>query len=265
MFKQIFALSAALSLSVAAMQAQTPEPYEFKEFKKVACTPIKNQEQTGTCWAFSTASFLESEAIRLGKGEYNLSEMYVVRHIYRRKCENYVRRQGHAQFGEGGLAHDLLNAVRDHGIVPEDVYPGRKDPSQPLNHGKVVEDLKSLCDKLVEKGGKGDLEANWGRQIDSLLDVHFGVVPQKFMVGAISMTPITFRDYIGINPEEYVSITSFSHHPFLQPFVLEIPDNFDNGLFYNLPLEDMMKTLNYALQQGYSVEWDADEQYGFFG
>ncbi|MCY7330888.1 MAG: aminopeptidase, partial [Saprospiraceae bacterium] len=115
MKKQLICL--LLLVSSAALFAQTSEPYEFKEVKNLACTPIKSQDQTGTCWAFSTASFLESEALRLGKGQQDLSEMFVVRNIYHQKCDNYVRRQGHAQFGEGGLAHDELNAVQQYGLM----------------------------------------------------------------------------------------------------------------------------------------------------
>lgn len=240
----------------AAMTAQTP--YEFKEVKTVKATPVKSQDQTGTCWAFSTASFLESEAIRLGKAPVDLSEMYVVRHIYRDKAENYVRRQGTAQLGEGGLAHDLLNAVREHGIVPEQAYPGRKDPSKPFVHGPLEQKIKDLCNGMVDQAKQGKLAAGWTSRIDSLLDAELGKVPNTFVENGVQYTPQSFRDFLGINPDDYVNITSFSHHPFYTSFILEIPDNFANGSFYNLPLSEMMRCLNNALQQGYGVEWDAD-------
>jgi bleomycin hydrolase len=238
--------------------AQKQEPYGFKEVKKLSATPVKSQDQTGTCWAFSTASFLESEAQRMGKGEHDLSEMFVVRHIYRQKCENYVRRQGHAQFGEGGLAHDLLNAVGRYGIAPESAYPGRKDPAQPYNHKRIESALKNMCDDYTALGKKSKLPENWLSRIDSALDAEFGKVPRSFMVNNTEFTPVSYREYLGIRPEDYVSVTSFSHHPFYKPFILEIPDNWANGAFYNLPLGDLMRCLNHSVQRGYTVEWDAD-------
>lgn len=252
-----------LSLLLAAFAGllfaqKNPEPYEFKDVKRLTATPVKSQDMTGTCWAFSTASFLESEVQRLGKGEVNLSEMFVVRNIYRQKCENYVRRQGNARFSEGGLAHDLLNAVRAHGLVPESAYPGRKDPAKPYNHAQLEKDLKKMCNDFVALGNEGKLPANWLVDIDRALDAEFGPVPTKFVVGGTIYTPESYRDFLGINPDDYVNITSFTHHPYYTSFILEIPDNFANGTYYNLPLNEMMRCLNYSIQQGYSVDWDAD-------
>ena len=255
--KQLF-FALFLGAFAFPLVAQEPEPYQFKEFKHVACTPVKNQEQTGTCWCFSALSFLESECLRVGKGESNLSEMFVVRNTYRQKCENYVRRQGTAQLGEGGLAHDLINAVRQYGIVPEEAYPGRSDLGKPYNHSKLEEKLKKLCGDLVVLGKKGKLPNDWIGSVDSLLDAEFGKVPPSFNANNKKFTPTQYRDFLGLNMDDYVTITSFTHHPFYQSFVLEVPDNFSNGLFYNLPLDEMMRCLNFSLQQGYSVEWDAD-------
>lgn len=257
MKKLIFSLLAgALSLGLSAQKG--PEPYQFKPFKVLTATPVKDQQQTGTCWAFSAASFLESEVQRMGKGSVNLSEMFVVRNIYRQKCENYVRRQGDARFGEGGLAHDYINAVRDFGVVPEDVYPGRKDPSKPYNHGQLEKNLKNLCDGFVDQGKSGKLQADWLAEVDKALDAEFGPVPTKFTVNGTIFTPTSYREFLGLNPDDYVTITSFTHHPFYTPFILEIPDNFANGTYYNLPLNEMMRCLNYSIQQGYTVDWDAD-------
>ena len=255
--KQLF-FCLLLLASGRVLLAQTSEAYEFKEVKTLACTPVKSQDQTGTCWAFSTSSFLESEALRLGKGQQDLSEMFVVRNIYRQKCDNYVRRQGHAQFGEGGLAHDEMNAIRQYGLMPESAYPGRKDPAKPYNHGPLQKTLKNLCDGFVGQASKGELPANWMARIDSLLDAEFGKIPLKFVVGQTEFTPLSFREYLGINPDDYVTLTSFSHHPFYSTFVLEIPDNWANGLFYNLPLSELMRCAKNSIQQGYTVEWDAD-------
>lgn len=256
MKKQFFFL--LLLASTSTLFGQQPEAYEFKEVRNLACTPVKSQDQTGTCWAFSTASFLESEALRLGKGQQDLSEMFVVRNIYRQKCDNYVRRQGHAQFGEGGLAHDELNAIRQYGLMPESAYPGRKDPAKPYRHGPLEKTLKTLCDGFVAKASEGQVPANWLTRIDSVLDAEFGKIPLRFVVNQTEYTPLSFRDYLGLHPDDYVTLTSFSHHPFYVPFILEIPDNWSNGLFYNLPISDLLRCAKNALQQGYTVEWDAD-------
>lgn len=257
--KKLISLSLFIAaINLASVTAQDPEPYYFKPYKQLPATPVKNQQQTGTCWAFSAVSFLESEVERINGFQVNLSEMFVVRNIYHQKCENFVRRQGTAQFGEGGLAHDAINAVRQYGIVPEDIYPGRKEPTRQLNHSALEKKLKDMCAEYADLGKKGTLPADWLTKIDAALDEEFGVVPRKFSVEGKPFTAGVYRDYLGINPDNYVTITSFTHHPFYQPFILEVPDNFSNGQMLNLPLDEMMRSLNYSVQQGYSVEWDAD-------
>ncbi len=250
-----------LSLLLAAFTmvafAQT-EPYEFKEYKRNKATAVKSQDQTGTCWAFSTASFLESEALRVGKKDLDLSEMYIVRSIYRQKCENFVRRQGHAQFGEGGLAHDAINAVAQFGIMPESAYPGRKDPSIPFNHGKVAKRLKNLCEDFIKQASDGKLPTDWLTKVDQVLDEEFGPVPTKFTLNGTLFTPVTYRDYLNVNPDDYVTVTSFTHHPFWEKFILEIPDNWANGEMYNVPIGDLMRCAKNSIDLGYTVEWDAD-------
>jgi bleomycin hydrolase len=259
MFVYRFLIYCTALLCATTLPAQTARPYEFKEPKKLACTPVKNQQKTGTCWSFSTTSFLESELIRRGKGQHDLSEMFVVRHIYRDKCENYVRRQGSARLGEGGLAHDVLNAVRRHGVVPESVYPGRVDANAPYNHGALEAALIKVCNEAVEQAKKGQLDPKWLTRVDSVLDAEMGpLAGGKFRVDNQPMSPERLRDYLGIRADEYVNITSFTHHPFYSWFVLEVPDNYSNGWFYNVPLDDLMLTLDNALANGYTVEWDAD-------
>ena len=255
-----------LGVFTLSLSAQKLEPFDFKPVKQLPATSVKSQDQTGTCWSFSTTSFLESELLRLGKGEHNLSEMFTVRNIYREKCENYVRRLGTAQFGQGGLAHDNLNAWQRYGAIPESIYPGRKDASRPFNHAALEKQLKTLCDTFVAQANRGELRETWLNAVDQALDAEFGAVPVTFTYNDIVFTPTSFRDYLGLNAADYVSISSFSHHPFWEKFILEVPDNFSNGQFYNLPLNDLIRCLNYSLQLGYTVEWDADiSNAGFAG
>lgn len=264
MYKQAFLIASILF--AFQLNAQQQEPFSFKEVKNLPATPVKNQQKTGTCWCFSATSFIESELLREGKGEYDLSEMYVVRNIYRQKCENYIRRQGAAQFGQGGLAHDEINAIRAFGVMPQNVYPGKSSPDESLDHTQIEKNLKLLCADFAKRGREGKLVQDWQATLDRTLDDLFGVVPKTFKVNGKEYTPYTFRDFLGINPDDYVTITSFTHHPYWAPFVLEVPDNWANGMEYNLPLNEMMRCLNYSLDQGYTVEWDADvSNNGFSG
>lgn len=247
-----------LILLVAGTVLRAQSPYVFSEISKLPATAVKDQGQTGTCWAFSSASFLESEVERLGKGTLDLSEMFIVRHVYRLKCDNYVRRQGTANLSQGGLSHDFMNAVQRYGIVTEEAYPGKKDRSAPHNHTELEKQLKTMCDQFVEMGKKGALPPDWLARVDTLLDGFFGPLPEKFKYNGGEFTPRSFRDFLGINPKQYIHLTSFTHHPYHGAFVLEVPDNFSNGSFYNLPIEDLMRIIQNALQNGYTVEWDAD-------
>jgi bleomycin hydrolase len=250
----VYLFFAAVAMPLAA---QT-EPYEFKEYKRHKVTSVKNQGQTGTCWAFSTASFLESEVLRKGKPVADISEMYIVRHVYRQKCDNYVRRQGKAQFSEGGLAHDALRAAAQFGLVPEDAYPARKDPKGALNHSRIEKRLKALCDSLVQQASEGRLQADWLREVDRVLDEEFGQVPTKFTHQNVVFTPFSYLEYLGLNPDDFVTITSFSHHPFWKKCILEVPDNWSNGEMYNIPINDLMRCANNAIETGYTFAWDMD-------
>lgn len=258
MFKKRFAIGFCVLMFVSGVSSAQDTGYKFKPFKHIDHTGVKNQHQTGTCWAFSTASFLESEIKRISQVDVDLSEMYIVRHVYRKKCENYVRRQGTAQLDEGGLAHDLINAVREVGLVPEEIYPGRKSTEDPFDHATLSQKLKRLCGELVKKGKEGSLPKDWLQQVDVVLDEEFGVMPKKFTVGNRLFTPTIYRDYLGISVDDYITLTSFTHHPFYENCILAIPDNFANGSMYNLPLDEFMRAINYAIQQGYTVTWDAD-------
>lgn len=229
--------------------------YEFTDVNNIECTQIKSQDRTGTCWSFATSSFLESELIRQGYNNPNLSEMFAVRNIYRDKAYNYIYRQGKANFSQGSLSHDVMRAFKMYGAVPEAAYPGRSSAEDPHNHSEMERALKGLLDG-VRKGKS--LSPKWKDAVDAVLDVYLGPAPDKFMEGGVTHTAESYAKSLKINPDDYVSLSSFTHHPFYTQFILEIPDNYSNGYFYNVPIAELMGIMDNALDKGYSIAWDGD-------
>lgn len=229
--------------------------YEFKDEIRIYCTPMKDQQETGTCWSFSTISFLESEMIRLGKEETDLSEMYNVRMIYLEKAKNYVLRQGTSNFSQGGLAHDLLRSVKLYGMIPQEAYPGLNKDERIMDDNELAEGLKAYLDAVIETENPGK---NWIKAVNGILDAYLDTVPTSFIYNGKRYDPYTFYKSCGINPDDYVNITSFNHHPFNEHFILEIPDNFSNGIYFNIKLNEMMDVVNSALEKGYTLAWDGD-------
>ncbi len=229
--------------------------FKFTEDIKNDCTDVKSQDRTGTCWSFATASFLESELIRMGKGTHDLSEMFVVKNVYKDKARNYMLRQGKANFSQGSLSHDLIRVAGEQGLVPESVYSGRLKGEKIHNHNEMEAALKGLLDG-VQKQKKPS--SKWTIAFNSVIDVYMGSTPETFTYEGKSYTPKSFAQSIGVDADDYVSITSYTHHPFYDDFVLEIPDNYSNGEFENLPIDEMQAVVDNALKNGYTVAWDGD-------
>ncbi len=231
-------------------------PGFFTVEKAIAATSVKNQGITGTCWCFSTTSLIESQALKNNLGEMDLSEMFSVRNIYIEKAKNYILRQGHTQFGEGGLGHDLINAINKYGAMPETVYSGLKPGDTLHNHVKLVKDLQGFLDGTLKIK---PIPQNWLADYKKILDAALGTVPEEFTYNGKKYTPKTFAtDVLKFNAADYVNVTSFTHHNYYEPFVLEVPDNFSNASYYNVPLNEMIQLTKDALTKGYSVLWDAD-------
>jgi bleomycin hydrolase len=229
---------------------------EFTDRKILPTTSVKNQAMTGTCWCFSTTSLVESQCLKNVKQDLDLSEMFTVRNIYIEKAKNYILRQGKAQFGEGGLGHDMIRAISLYGAVPEEIYSGLKNDQKMHNHSKMVQQLKEYLDNTLKARPLPD---NWLEGYTKILDDNLGMVPSNFTYSGKTYTPQSFaKDVLKFNGDDYVNITSFTHHPYYKPFVLEAPDNFANGSFYNLPLELMIDVAKDAVKNGYTVMWDAD-------
>lgn len=240
------------SLSFTAQEA-----YQFTDVIDLEATPVISQGNTGTCWSFSTSSFLESEIIRLTGKEIDLSEMYTVRNTYPNKAENFVMRQGKAQFSEGGLAHDVLNSVRDYGLVPNEAFSGLFANQSKHNHAEMVAVIKSMLETYVDNPGR-KLSKNWKKAVDAVLNIYLGNNINTFTFEGKSYTPQSFQEMTKIKPEDYINITSFTHAKFYSEFILNIPDNWSYGSFYNVPLNDMMTTIDNALESGFTIELDCD-------
>jgi bleomycin hydrolase len=252
MIKKLLASSYLVLITCLVTIAQ---PASLKTVVNNACTAVKNQQSTGTCWCFSTTSLVESMALKKGAKQVDISEMFSVRNIYVEKAKNYVLRQGTAQFGEGGLGHDLIRAIARYGAVPEAVYPGKKQ-GQRHNHEKLVVQLKHYVDSVLKQS---PISSNWLEGYEAILNNTFGVLPTNFEYEGKSYTPQSYaKEVLHFDANDYVSITSFTHQPYYQSFILQVPDNFSNGSFYNVPLDELTSITKNALLKGYTVMWDAD-------
>jgi len=257
--KNVFALLTSMicfvSISFAQVDIKPKAQYNFTIENNVECTDVKSQGRTGTCWSFATSSFLESELIRKGKGKQNLSEMFIVKNIYKNKARNYVLRQGKANFSQGSLAHDLIAVAKSHGVVPEAAFSGMLEGSEKHDHGEMETVLKGMLDGVLKRK---KLSTNWKNAFNAVLDIYLGTTPEKFTFEGKQFTPQDYANHLNINPDDYVSITSYTHHPFYGDFVLEIPDNYSNGSFINVPIEELEAIVDNAIKNGYSVAWDGD-------
>ncbi len=236
----------------------TAPAYVFEEEIVLPSTAVKDQYRTGTCWSFSGLSMLESEMLRLGKPEVDLSEMYVVRYTYSEKAKRYIRLHGELSFSPGGAFHDVTNVISRYGIVPESVYSGLKNGQKKHVHNELdnalVQEVKGIVDS-----NEINLKKVCAQTIDSTLDNYLGEIPQNFEYEGKNYTPQSFAtDYIGLNMDDYIEITSYTHHPFYTKFALEVPDNWSWGEVYNVPLNEMDEILDYSLENGFTVAWAAD-------
>jgi len=233
------------------------DPYQFKTVIDLEATPVISQGRTGTCWSFSSTSFLESEIIRLTGKQIDLSEMYTVRNTYPKKLDNYVMRQGKAQFSEGGLAHDVMNSVAAYGLVPQEAFSGLFATETSHNHAEMVAVLQAMAETYVDNPGRS-LSKKWKPATEAVMDIYLGKNRSNFTYDGKQYTPQSFMEMTKIVPEDYISVTSFTQAPFYSEFILNIPDNWSYGSFHNVPLDEMMNTINNALEKGFTVELDCD-------
>lgn len=252
--KKLLWFAVAFLLFASATQAQG---YEFKDIVELKYTPVKNQQRAGTCWSYSGLSFLESELLRLGKGEYDFSELFIVRHCYSDKAEKFVRLHGHLNFSGGGAFHDVLYVMKNYGLVPEAVYEGKNYGETQHVHGEVDAVLKNYVKAVIENKNKR-LSTAWHSGFEGILDAYFGTLPEKFTHKGKQYTPKSFAASTGLNPDDYVQVSSYTHHPFYQTFPIEVPDNWLWGEVHNVKLDEMMKIIDNSLENGYTVGWASD-------
>ncbi len=237
---------------------KTSEGYVFEDEILLPATSVKDQYRTGTCWSFSALSFLESEMIRLGKPEVDLSEMYIVWRTYSEKAQKDVRVHGSLNFSAGGAFHDVTNMIKDFGIVPESVFDGLNYGEEKHVHGEMDRVLKQNVDAVVENKNR-KLSTAWLESIEGTLNAYLGELPQKFEYEGKKYTPQSFAsDFVGLNMNDYVEISSYTHHPFYSKFILEVPDNWSWDEVYNVPVTDLEEIIDYSLNNGYTVAWAAD-------
>lgn len=253
----LFATFIAVFVSANLSAQDDTNEYQFTDEVRLETSSVKDQGRSGTCWCFATVSFLETELIRMGKPEYDLSEMFLVHEAYKKKARKYVRYHGDNNFGQGGQAHDAMHELAQHGIVPEKVYTGRIYGQDMHRHYELASVLKGFTNKLLENP-TDQISPAWEKAYAGILDAYLGETPETFEYEGETYTPKSFADELGINPDNYVELTSFSHHPYHQDFVLELPDNWSHDPYYNLPLNELMEVIDYSLENGYSVAWDGD-------
>ena len=255
--KRLF-IAAALFLGTGlfAQELQTKFPhYEFTIVKNLPATAVKNQAATGTCWCFATTSFLESEAIRKGTADtdLDLSEMYTVRQEYLRRGADYYYRRGKGRRGPGGISHQATYWMERAGLMPDEAYNGINYDSKTHNHNKLQKEIDDLLDTAVahKQGVPYD-------QMNEILDKYLGKVPATFTYKGKEYDPISFKEHLELEEDDYVEITSFTHHPYYGKFILEIPDNWDMAASYNVTLDELDAICTRAVMHGYTVAWDAD-------
>ena len=231
--------------------------YEFTTVKENPITSIKNQGNSGTCWSFSGVAFLESELLHMNKGEHDLSEMYIVRRNYADKAEKYVRVNGNLNFAQGGSFADVVETLNEYGVVPNEVYAGLNYGEKTHKHGEVEAGLSGYV-KGISSNQNKRLSPVWAQGLNGILDAYFGAFPHEFQYQNKKYTPQTLAQSLGLDSKNYISVTSFTHHPFYAPFAIEIPDTWRWSISYNVPVDEMIQIIDNSINNGYTVAWASD-------
>jgi len=246
-------------LIFTAILASAQEPKAFRTVKSNPITSVKNQNRSGTCWNFATIGFLESEILRKTGKTYNLCEMFVVNKDYMDNATHYVRMHGFSQISEGGSCDDVIDVVRRYGICPEEAMPapGSLTGDSLANFRVFFPELTEVVKSTVREGAKEPLP-HWQNKVQAVIDKYVGQCPDTFTYEGKTYTPKSFAESLGLNLDDYVSITSYTHHPFREWFVIEAPYKWRLKPSYNIPIDELMDILDKALDAGYTVAWGGD-------
>nr|WP_231964507.1 C1 family peptidase [Tannerella forsythia] len=238
-------------------EGQKEEGYQFTPVKELKITPVKNQNRTGTCWSFSGVGLIEAELLRTGKGEYNLSEMFIANHSYKDKADKFVRLHGKLNFAQGGSFADVIYVFKHYGAVPGELYKGLEYGQDNHVHGELAEVATAYVNAVIKNRDK-KLSTAWKKGFDGVIDTYLGKLPETFTYQGKQYTPKSFGESLGLNFDDYVSLTSYTHHPFYSQFPLEIEDNWRWAPSYNLPIHELMEVFDHAINNGYAIAWGSD-------
>lgn len=255
--KRAITIILALSALLSATADEKGKGYVFTDGKVIPSTKIENQFRSGTCWCYSAVTFLEDEILRQGGDKVELSEMWLARNIYFDKAVKYVRLHGHLNFAEGGATADVIEAYNKYGIVPQDVYKGLNYGTELPVFKEVMTVIKNYLDGVIAAKGS-TLTTAWQRGLDGILDAYFGVRPEKFTYNGKEYTPKSFAESLPLKTSDYISLTSFTHHPFYSKFVLEVEDNWLWAESYNIPIDELVEVVDNSIDKGYTVVWATD-------
>lgn len=237
---------------------EQPEGYRFTMVSETPETPVDDQQRAGTCWSYASGGFVEAEMLRMGKPPVNLSEMFVVRMCYEEKAKRYVRMHGTCNFGGGGAVNDTFDVLAKYGAMPESAYAGLNYGTEVHTHGELDEVLKAYLDGVIKNKNR-QLSTAWFEGYQGILDAYLGPVPASFDWKGRSYTPRSFADeVVGVDANDYVFFSSFTHHPFHQQFVLEVPDNWTWTRYWNVPLDAMTEMFENSIRKGYAITWASD-------
>ena len=257
------ALLAVVALNVNAEEKKAEKSNAnkpvFTVIKENKITSIKNQSRSGTCWDYSTLSFLEAEILKKTGKTYDLCEAFVANKTYFDRAVQVVRMHGDCQFAQGGSAYDPIYCLKHYGICPEDAMPLPGTLyGDSLNNFNEFFDVMTPYVLSVAKSKTDKLSSQWKVALHGIIDAYLGKCPEKFTYQGKSYTPMSFAQSLEINPDDYESFTSYTHHPFWTAFAVEVQDNWRNPLSWNLPLDDMMRIIDNAVMNGYTVAWGGD-------
>ena len=257
-----------LDIARIAADTTTTEPadtvgFGFRDIKVIPHTSVKDQNKSGTCWCFAGTSMFEDEIVRKGGKPLDLSEMFTVRQCYLDKAIRYIRLYGQTNFAAGGSALDVPYVWKRYGAMPEEVYSGLQYGEEKHVHGELDAALKAYLDAIKANPNK-KLSTAWLKGVEGILDAYLGEVPETFTYRGKTYTPRSYAESLPVNIDDYVSITSFTHHPFYGEFAVEVPDNWIWEKSLNLPMEEMKAVVDNAIEKGYPVVWAADVSEGGF-